>query len=285
MTFLSILSFSIFFSYAGLLAPSGDPLLPHIDDYRSVYSYPGYTLCYDEYTEQPKWVAYELSSAEVVANAASRSNRFKADTLIRTGSATDEDYRKSGYDRGHLAPAADMKFLAEAMADCFYYSNMSPQEPAFNRGCWSTAEAVVRAWAMQNNKVFVITGPIFATATHRSIGPNQVGVPTAYFKVILDYTSPNFKAIGIILQNSDIDQELESSLCTVDNVESITGLDFFADIPDPIEALLESTITPSLWPLEEFSIQQLNRERLSFVLKAWKPTATHSRRTRIAAQA
>ena len=120
----------------------------------------GYTLSYNEEAEQPSWVAYELTRDEVLADNAEREDNFREDKAVRTGSATLADYRGSGYDRGHMAPAADFKWSEEAMSGTFYLSNMSPQTGALNRGLWADLEAIVRQMAVDNEKVYVVTGPV-----------------------------------------------------------------------------------------------------------------------------
>lgn len=142
---------------------------------------PGYALGYIEYHEQPAWVIYKLTREEATTKAAKRTNRFVEDPEIPTGSATAADYRKSGYDRGHLAPAADMAFSARTMADSFFYSNMSPQKPAFNRGIWKDLEEQVRLFAIAEGEIYVVTGQILPKEKTITIGPNQVTVPTHYY--------------------------------------------------------------------------------------------------------
>ncbi len=218
----------------------------------ALFSYPGYTLQYNERFEQADWVAYELTKEEVYSTVAKRTDKFKSDPKIPTGSATDKDYQKSGYDRGHLAPAADMKFSVEAMNSCFLYSNMSPQNPSFNRGIWSSLESIVRSWAVENQAVFVVTGPVLNKKEYPSIGPNQVAVPEYFFKVILDYRDPIIKGIAFIIPNAKPNHSLIYYVCTINKVEEITGIDFFPRLPDSEEEYLESTSDPLQWPFTEF---------------------------------
>jgi endonuclease G len=255
----------VFLALLFTAAASADPRLelPAFPAGAQVYDYPGYTLQYDERFEQAAWVAYELTADEVYGNAAARTNKFLPDPSIQTGSATAEDYAKSGYDRGHLAPAADMKFSEEAMRDCFYYSNMSPQAPSFNRGIWGDLEEMVRYWAVANGAVFVVTGPVLDKQDYPRIGPHKVAVPERFFKVILDYREPEIKAVAIILNNSADAQTIPASVCSVDEAERITGLDFFPNLPDPEEQRLESTIDPKLWPFVRFSLQKFPRPALT----------------------
>lgn len=206
----------------------------------------GYALGYRELHEQPAWVIYKLTAEEVQNKVAERFDRFRADPEIPTGSAAPEDYRKSGYDRGHLAPAADMAWSEKAMSESFYMSNMSPQLPAFNRGIWAKLEAQVRAFAVAEQEIYVVTGAILPKEPIITIGINRVTVPTHYYKVIYDLTPP-CKMIGFILPNAKSDRPLQDFAVTVDVVEAATGLDFFSLVPEVEQEKLESTITINAW--------------------------------------
>ena len=210
---------------------------------------PGYALGYIEYHEQAAFVIYKLTAREALTKEALRTNRFRSDPEIPTGSATAADYRRSGYDRGHLAPAADMAFSGRTMADSFFFSNMSPQKPAFNRGIWKRLEEQVRQIAIREKAIYVVTGPILPKKKTVTIGANQVTVPTHYYKVIFDLTPPR-KMIGFILPNEGSDRPLEDFAVTVDVVEKATGLDFFSALPKAVQERLESTITVSAWELD-----------------------------------
>ena len=207
---------------------------------------PGYALGYIEYHEQAAFVIYKLTAREALTKEALRTNRFRSDPEIPTGSATTADYRRLGYDRGHLAPAADMAFSVQTMADSFFMSNMSPQKPAFNRGIWKRLEEQVRQIAIREKAIYVVTGPILPKKKTVTIGANQVTVPTHYYKVIFDLTPPR-KMIGFILPNEGSDRPLEYFAVTVDVVEKATGLDFFSTLPQAVQKRLESTITVSAW--------------------------------------
>ena len=210
---------------------------------------PGYALGYIEYHEQAAFVIYKLTAREALTKEAKRTNRFRSDPEIPTGSATTADYRRSGYDRGHLAPAADMAFSVQTMADSFFMSNMSPQKPAFNRGIWKRLEEQVRQIAIREKAIYVVTGPILPKKKTVTIGANQVTVPTHYYKVIFDLTPPR-KMIGFILPNEGSDRPLEDFAVTVDVVEKATGLDFFSALPKAVQERLECTISVSAWELD-----------------------------------
>ncbi len=219
----------------------------------------GFFLLYDEEHEQPVWVAYHLSQEELYGSA-KRKDNFRPDASIPTESASLSDYRGSGYDRGHLIPAADLSWSEEAMGDSFYLSNMSPQEPQFNRGIWSTLEATVRNFADTEGAVYVVTGPILTDGPYKTIGKNEVTVPKHYYKVILDYTEPDFKAIGFVLPNEGSDERLESFATTVNEVERLTSLDFFPLLPDKLEESLESSFSVAQWQFDTFQASAEQRK-------------------------
>ena len=195
--------------------------------------------------EQANWVAYELTVSET-GGKFKRTNKFIEDPLVSTGSATSKDYKKSGYDQGHLAPAADMAWSEITMKESFYFSNMSPQEPSFNRGIWKKLEEYVRYWACDNETIYVVTGPVL-TEGLPSIGPNKVSVPEYYYKVILDYTLPEIKGIGFIMPNAGSKESLKTYAVTIDSVEKVTGIDFFYRLPDDQEGIIESIFDAGAW--------------------------------------
>ena len=191
----------------------------------------GFDLRYNEIYEQAAWVTYILTRHEVESGNEERSDNFRPDTSIVTGSAVLRDYAGSGYDRGHLAPAADMKWSPVAMSESFLLSNMSPQVPGFNRGVWSRLESRVREWAVENDSILVITGPVLKSID-TFIGDNRVGVPKYYFKVVADISSPSYKAIAFIIENKSSSADLLSFAVPIDSVEEVTGLDFFSKLPN-----------------------------------------------------
>ncbi len=215
-----------------------------IDD--PVYYYNGFTLLYDEEHEQARWVAYELTDEEVFTNVAKRSDNFRPDPQVTTGSATKNDYYKSGYDRGHLAPAGDLGWSAESMSDSFYFTNMSPQDPSFNRGVWKKLEELMRDWAVESGSILIATGPILEDGLP-TIGQNGVSIPKQYYKVIIDYQEPLLRGVGFILDNEKSSAPLSSFAVTIDEVEAATGIDFFAALPDLLEEQLESTYNRNDW--------------------------------------
>lgn len=206
----------------------------------------GFSLSYAEQHEQAYWVAYMLTK-ERTNRLYDRTDRFLPDPKVATGTATHADYAKSGFDRGHLAPASDMGWSQSAMAESFYYSNISPQTPSFNRGIWKKLEELVRMWAVENDTLYVATGPVL-TPNLPTIGPNRVAVPQYFYKVILDYSGPDKKGIGFILPNAASSAPLQSFAVTIDSVQQLTGINFFYQLPNKAEVALEKTICIACWP-------------------------------------
>ena len=215
--------------------------VPTSDVVRHTY----YTLSYNEKYEQANWVYYSLTDRMVEEGGSERSNKFKVDKLVSTGSAKSADYAKSGYDRGHLCPAADMDFDPIAMEESFLMSNISPQVPDFNRGIWKELESEVRNWAKKEHKIYVVTGPVF-TENKGVIGLDNVLVPGSFFKIIYEDTDQP-KIIAFVFPNRKSDRPLTDFAVTIDKVEKLTGFDFFSQLPDELENKLESRVDLSGW--------------------------------------
>jgi endonuclease G, mitochondrial len=203
-----------------------------------------YTLSYCEKDEQPEWVYYELTS-EMVRGRQPRSDDYRPDFQISTISAQLEDYRGSGYDRGHLCPAGDMKLNPTSMSESFYLSNMSPQDKDFNAGIWNTLEDRVRKWALTSERIYVVTGGVL-TSNNGKIGSNGVSIPKYFYKVIYDPRGPG-KMIAFLIPNENSEKPLQNYIVTVDSLENLTGIDFFPELPDSNENHLESSINLSSW--------------------------------------
>lgn len=205
-----------------------------------------YTVAFNEKTNMPNWVAWTISKEELIERE-SRTNNFQPDPALPDHMAvTTEDYTGSGYDRGHMCPAADNKFHWRAMDECFYMTNICPQNHNLNAGVWSSLEHQCRQWAEDGHTVHVACGPIISNkAKARYIGKeHKVRVPDAFFKVVifgLEGTNP--QAAGFVFENKAGKKDLEHYACTIDEVEKLTGIDFFYRLEDDIEKRLESMIT------------------------------------------
>jgi len=202
-------------------------------------------LSYDEEHEQAHWVSYKLTSAMLKGNE-KRTDKFKADPKVSTQSASPADYRLSGYDRGHLAPAGDFTYDAVAMAESFYMSNMSPQTPSFNRGIWKKLEDQVRYWAKANEEIYIVTGPVIKKK-EITLGQNEVTVPEYFYKVIVDLHPPEYKAIAFLMKNEKSTRPLLDFAITVDSLERFAGLDFFPMLPDTLEMRIENMKNHDIW--------------------------------------
>lgn len=204
-----------------------------------------YTLSYNEKWEQAEWVAYELKKGYI------KKNRFKRpffieDPKVKTVSADWRNFKNSGFDKGHLCPAADMQFDSEAYNDTFYTSNISPQDRAFNGGIWNRLEEKVRYWAERYDDVFVVTGGVLSPSL-KTIGREKVAVPEFFYKIILDDSKGNFKLIAFLIPNKKSDKPLYDFVVSVDSIEKMTGIDFFPALDDKIENELEKSTSYKSW--------------------------------------
>lgn len=233
--------------YLNLSSKSQLPLeTPLIREWESYLHHIGYGFVYDETHEQAKWIAYCLTKTEAMG-VLERSDNFKEDPLVNSGTASDIDYAKSGYDRGHLAPAADMRWSKQSMEESFYYSNMSPQLPSFNRGIWKKLEEEVRDWAVILDSVLIVTGPVLS-ADLPSIGVNKVSVPKYYYKAIVDFQGSQAKGIAFLLPNEGSKQPLMDFAISINELEKLTKIDFFYQLDDKLENSVESTLCKTCWP-------------------------------------
>ena len=243
--FLSfVLLFSLSFREVENFEKAFLPLFSNTDE---IITHTGYTLCYSEKNEQAKWVAYRLTKTMCENDTVKRANNFRADPNVRTGSATPDDYKKSGYDRGHLCPAGDMKWSRQAMSESFYMSNMSPQKPGFNRGIWKKLEEKTRNWAIQNEEIFIVTAGVLNDTLPYIGALDHVSVPKYYYKIILDYKQPELKAIGFLMENTVSKNSIFKYAVPIDSIEVLTGVDFFHNLPDSIENILEAERDSLKW--------------------------------------
>ena len=222
-------------------ATSGGLEIPRIVAGHQIVTHPGYTLSYNEEYEQPDWVAYVLTVDELNTNVTGRTENFREDPSVVTGSAHLTDYRNSGYDRGHLIPSADRTSSVELNDATFLLSNMSPQIHRFNAGLWLKAEDAVRDAARKYGTLYVTTGPVF-TDGMKTIGECDVAVPESFYKVLLAQDKDgNWISLGLVCPQEYKDGTLKKYLTTVNEVEKLTGLDFFAGLDDRIEESVEGT--------------------------------------------
>ncbi|KGL62715.1 DNA/RNA non-specific endonuclease [Polaribacter sp. Hel1_85] len=204
-----------------------------------------YSLSYSEKHEQAEWVAYELKSSHLSKTNHKRPY-FQIDKTVKTKAAHWRNYKKSGYDKGHLCPAGDRKFSKSAHDETFLTSNISPQEHQFNAGVWNRLEQKVRYWAQKNDGIFVITGGVLENNL-KSIGSESVSVPEQFYKVILDNTNGRIKMLAFLMPHEDSNLPLYKFVVSVDQIEALTGIDFFKDLEDSLENKLESSSSYKNW--------------------------------------
>ena len=207
----------------------------------------GYILSYSEENEQAEWVAYELKKSELNYN----NNDFKRpffieDPKVSSASADWKNYRKSGYDKGHLCPAGDRKYSKSAFEETFYTSNISPQLHDFNEGVWNRLEQKVRYWAGKYDGIYVVTGGIL-DENLPTIGYEDVTVPNYFYKVLLDENNGEYKMIAFLVPHQDSDLPLYEFVVSVDEIEKRTGIDFFPKLDDVDEVRLEKNSDYKNW--------------------------------------
>ena len=211
----------------------------------AIIKHNGYQLSYNEQHEQAEWVAYSLDKKDIVYNNFKRPF-FIDDPKVRTKSASWRNYKNSGYDKGHLCPAADKRYSKEAHDETFYTSNVSPQKHDFNAGIWNKLEQKTRYWAKKYEHLYVVTGGILKPNL-KTIGKDKVSVPNEFYKIILDYTQPEIKAIAFLLPHQESKLPLYNFVVSIDEIERKTNIDFFPELPDDIETKLEANSNYKAW--------------------------------------
>ena len=197
-----------------------------------------YTLSYNLKLLIPNWVAWNLT-AEHADGDCPRNNKYYEDFDVPSPRATNSDYRGSGWSRGHMCPAGDNKWDEDAMRESNLLTNICPQHASLNSGLWNVIERDCRKWAIKYGEVYIVCGPVLLNREHETIGENHVVVPEAFFKVILRL-NPQPAAIGYIVRNNEGKKKRDQFVNTVDDVERITGIDFFPALPDDIEDKVEA---------------------------------------------
>ena len=203
--------------------------------------YKGFTVSYNPAHKTPDWVVWELTAAEAAETEVGRDKGFYQDESLDLPQACHEDYRGSGWSRGHVAPAADMKWDAVAMHESCYFTNICPQDKKLNNGVWNALENRCRAWAKTYGQLYVAAGPVYNG--NDSIIGDGVYVPSAFFKVVLTKIDGNWTGCGYVIDNAEpVFRQPEDYEVSIDSVETITGIDFFYNLPDEIEEAVESVV-------------------------------------------
>ena len=234
----------------------------HIDEVVSppglteqVIHHKGYTVSYNSNLLIPNWVAWELTAEEASAQIASRTDQFLPDPAVKGKQADTRDYSNSGYDRGHMAPAADMKWDAQAMVESFYMTNQCPQSKELNEGLWLELEQKCRWWAKKWGKVWIVCGPIFVRGEAKAIGENEVAVPDAFFKCVAmkvkDKSGERYTCAAFVLPNINCTGDLSGYLFQVASIEAVTKYKIFSNIPIAPDDLwaLKIVVTESDWEI------------------------------------
>lgn len=212
-----------------------------------IVEYEGFRVSFNAANKTPNWVAWELLGTET-EGPESRYNKFWTDTSVE-GCPETGDYSYSGYDRGHLCPAADQKWSRKAMTDCFSLANMAPQDHSLNSGAWNTLEKKERLWAKRDSAIVIIAGPIYEAEDTERIGNSGVRVPSAFYKVIIAPYLSKPRGIGFVYPNMSAPGNMQNYVMTIDQVEEITGIDFFYNLPDDLENEIESKTSFKEWDI------------------------------------
>ena len=223
--------------------------LPKNDKKHKVIHHSAMSLSYNEEHEQANWVVHMIIK-DIKDGKVTRTNDFRVDPFVESGTAVKDDYWYSGYDRGHLAPSADFRWSRKALSESYYYSNMSPQLPDLNRQIWAKLENKIREWAIQNEELYVVTGGVLKPGL-KTIGKNKVSVPNFYYKIIVDYHEPDYKALAFVIPNGSTKKHFLEFAVSIDSVERLTGFDFFPNIPDNIEDRIEESENVTMWTKEK----------------------------------
>jgi len=204
-----------------------------------------YSLSYSEDHEQAEWVAYELKKSDLSKNEFKRPY-FYRDEKVSTQSADWRNYKKSGYDRGHLCPAGDRRFSKFAYDQTFLTSNVSPQNRGFNAGIWNRLEQKVRRWANELDGVYVVTGGVLEQGL-KTIGSENVSVPNMFYKVVVDLSNDEPQAVAFLIPNKDTSDSYFNYVVSIDTIEERTGIDFFPNMDESAEKNMERSTSLKHW--------------------------------------
>lgn len=223
--------------------------LPAIESDDYLIEYQGYVSSYDALSKTPEWVAYELTKDETYGDAVRDGKFFSPDERVLLPQADDYDYRGSGWTRGHLAPAADFRWSDDAMWETFHFTNCCPQDEELNNGMWNTLEKKCRTWARRFGKVYIVTGPIIGENRYGTIGDSRVIIPDAFFKAVMVNDGERWQSIAFVMLNRSYNDNMQRCAMSVDELEELTGYDFFAAMDDAVEADVEKNYKLSFWKL------------------------------------
>ena len=235
--------------HRGIGEPSLDKSLMEIPAIKSsdvVLVYNGFVVNYNTERLIPNWVAYELT-AEEVAGEVPRARGFSMDLDYKDRQAMREDYSNTGWDKGHMAPSADMKWSQTAMNESFYLTNICPQNHDLNGKAWHSLEKYVRDWALKFGSVWVVCGPYVYANSYGTIGARNVVVPDGFFKAVLRYDGKSYRSIAFVFENSSQSQPVKGAVVSVNDVEALVGYDLFTNLNDRIEDSIEAQSSWDEW--------------------------------------
>lgn len=216
---------------------------------QQIIEHTGYTLSYNLDWLIPNWVAYELTREETFGECP-REKKFSPDPLVKGSPVLHQDYSNSGFDRGHMAPAGDMKWSEQAMRESFYTTNICPQNRNNNAGDWKDLEELARDLAHCYNSIYICCGPIVTDASTTIGTSHKIVVPQYFYKVFLRQKKDgSWTSLGFVMPNAPGNRPLMTYMHSVDEVEQLTGIDFFYNLPDSIEDIIEADYTISDWTI------------------------------------
>ena len=222
--------------------------LPVITDSSTIVKHVGYTASFNSKYMIPNWVAYELTSDELKGTVRRPSNSpFQTDPDYRGRQPERRDYSNSGWDKGHLAPDADMKWSEQAMIESFYFTNVCPQDHNFNAGDWEQLEELARRLARRKGSLYIICGPIVTNNTNGKLGQHKVTIPDSFFKAFLYKDTDGYHSIAYLIPNKQTGQPLSNYSLTVNDLEAMIGLDLFTHLDPAIQETVESQLILSDW--------------------------------------
>lgn len=212
---------------------------------QQIVDYTGMTVSFNPTMHEPNWVSWELTADEAIGNEP-RAKHFYCDENV-VGCAETYDYFYSGYDRGHMCPAGDMKWSSDAMQSTFSLANICPQAKSLNTGAWKRLEEKCRKWALADGSIVIVCGPILTDPIREYIGDSRIAVPKRFFKVILSPKADPVRGIGFIMPNDKVPGGMQAAAVSIDEVERQTGHDFFSALPDDIENEVEKQCDFHYW--------------------------------------
>jgi len=225
----------------------------------------GYTVSYNKEWRIPNWVAWHLTAAHTSGDNKRFNMQFTEDTSVPRPRATDNDYYNSRYDRGHMCPSGDNQWDAKAQEQSFLFTNVCPQNHGLNKGDWNDLEIQCRYWARRYGDIYIVTGPIFYHGVQNTIGKNKVAVPDAFFKIIL-VDKRKTDGIGFVMPNKGKHQNMKSYVRSIDEIEELTGIDFFPLLDDNVEQDVEDQSRRDLieewkvWKIKHYEFDDDNRQ-------------------------